>query len=421
MKDLLRIIQQCKSLLIKKKSLVTNIAIFYGLSMALSLIFSVVATRHLDPERYGLLRYVLTILPFLSICTLPGYDTITLKEVNCEEEISILDITKIKVMVGSIFSVFAFLLFSNLLMEEEGVEIFFYISILLFFPFFETGSNFKNNLYARKEQTLSLGLQIISKILFIILFVSVVFLINRYQVSPNYILPAYLLAGSVSGHSVNFYAAIFYNSCGSKKSAFLHIKEAVTLSGATGVSLLSSLIDRLFVYHLLGKETMAKYSILMMIPMELGRFLDFIFIVFYKKIFLERNNKRILHRIRNPSFVFLLCAVAVFYCFLFKMISPLVFGNFYKYEYLTIFLSAASVIGITFEYFFIHTVFALGNAYRSLSYSVTSALTTVILIPIFGIPWKMEGVLFSIFLKCFLAPFFFASFWRYFRKNGQKR
>ena len=88
-----------------------NMAIFHGLSAVLPLIFAMIATRSLDPEQYGVLRYALTILPFLSIFTLPGYGPITLKEVNCKEDIGILDITKIKVIVGSIFSLFFFFSF----------------------------------------------------------------------------------------------------------------------------------------------------------------------------------------------------------------------------------------------------------------------------------------------------------------------
>ena len=298
------------------------------------------------------------------------------------------------------------------------MTIFFYISILLFFPFFETGNNFKNNLYARKEQQLSLRLQIISKFFFIILFSFIVFLIKQYEISSHYILPAYLFAGTLSAHSVNFHAAIFHSSCESKKNAFSYIKEAVTLSGALGVGLLSNLVDRLFVYHLLGKEAMAKYLILMMIPMELAKFSDFIFTVFYKKIFLENDNRRILHYVKGLLFAFLLCVFVVLYCFFFKIISPLVFGNFYKYQYLTIFLSVLSVLGLVYEYFFIHTVFAIGNAYKSLSYRITSALIMITLIAIFGISWKMEGVLLSVFLKCLFTPLLFTFFWKYFHKNG---
>ncbi len=303
-------------------------------------------------------------LPFLQLLTLPGLDTCLLKESFQRKKISLGVIYIYKVLISLIFCSFTFL---ALYFYGVSSETYYFMALPFIFliPLFETSYFVKNrylgygraktaNVLVAKFSIIRFGI-VSTIILFNSFFELHIVLISIAFIFANSLYPIYFF------FKRGFYRVKF-NQIFDKQN-LLHLKNGAvfTLIGAFFTLIYS--FDRLFISSVMDEKYFAYYSVLVLLPIEFARTIDFTLPSFYGYI-LKFNflNIRFFATLVPVSIV-----LGALYYFLVDLLYPLIFGGFYTYGYKLILISMVYSIGLIFDFTCIHFITNLIGK-RSLMY-----------------------------------------------------
>ena len=383
-----------------------------GLNTLLGLVFTIAGARLMSLADYGELRYMMTLLPLLMACTLPGFDSIILRKANLREQVPLRNIFYIRLVTGCVgaLSVSVALYFFSPALSASLKFLLLITALLL--PFFETATGYKNYLIGIGLRNQSLNLVFFSRLTSMLLFLLLGLLIYSHYLSPLWIYPSYLLAiilptiwtfsliARKIRHAENFFPI--------KWHALILPAAVSTIASLTYTYAYS--MDKLWIRNLSGAQALAIYSILVMVPQELAKLCDTSFPLYYKRLFFDRNTeKRKIHIGR--AFFSLLTAIVVLllYANTFKFFSPWIFGEKYSYPFYLCLLSGMLIFGQAFEYFNSHKIFAHHGSRGQFIYTLLNLALCSIFIPIGIKLGGLSGLLLALLFKQLLLPIFYYS------------
>lgn len=334
-----------------------------GLSSILALGVTIVSTRQLSTSDFGELRFIMTILPLMMACSLPGYDSIILRNTSLRKKTPLWKIFKVRftsALVGS----FVILLAVALLGPEIGETLLFLLITTIFLlPLFETATGYRNFLIGRGLRQQSLNLAIQARLMSLILFSCAVWAILNLQFQALWLYPAYLLS-IIFPTIIVFLLVIFPYRDGSfqlrEQNGCADIKPAFVTTVAGMLFTFVYLLDKILLRTIEGSESLAYYAILVMIPQEIAKLLDSTIPLYYRKLFFNNS---------TSTTIFSHCRVAVFllilggmlvtsYTFVFYFFSAAVFGEQYNFSFGHVLLAGLMILSQSLEFFFNHKIFA---------------------------------------------------------------
>ena len=375
-----------------------------GLGTAGILGFTILATRKLSIADYGELRYVMTLLPLLAALTLPGYDSIILRQANLRRPIPMLPILGIRVAGGLLASIFIFLTLLFLPQAITPSLRFFLISSAVLLPLHEVATGYRNYLIGRGLRNRSLDLVLLTRFLGLGFLGLGIGVISVLQLNWLFLYPIYLLGNILS----NFFAfgrvTLKRLRVRVARSGPKEIRPAllVTLSGL--VYTLGYSIDRLGMHQVLGSEALAFYAVLTMIPLEVARLIDTITPLYYRDLFYRGAH------VGRSQIIFLLSvliALVIGYTLSFHFFSAAIFGQAYKYQFHQLILAGMLIATLSVEYFCAHRVFVLGGSVLMLTYSLSSLVAGLVAVAIGLYVGGVESLLIALLIKQLSLPLLF--------------
>lgn len=388
-------------------SLIGKNILSQGLGTVTSLGFTILAARFLSVHDYGELRYVMTLLPLLAALSLPGYDSIILRQSNLREYIPLLSILIVRIAGGLAGTAVVLAVLLTIPDKISETLRFFLISTALLLPLFEVATGYRNYLIGRGLRQRSLNLVLQARLLGLGLLLLLCVAIFLTQASWLYLYPAYLLSSIIAG----FYAfgAVMLRRLRRPSRGALHLRAAllITLSGLAYTA--GYALDRLGVRHSFGAEGLALYALLTMIPLEVARLIDTITPLYYRTLFF--TGARLTQRQLALAAALLAILVTGFtVCFYF--LSAFIFGPVYRYDLLPVFLAGLMIATLSVEYFCIHRIFALHGSRYSFAYSLASLAAGALAVAVGLALGRVETLLTALLLKQLLVPLTFISLLR---------
>ena len=308
--------------------ILSKLSAVQSLSAIFSLIFTFLAARMLDPEAFGVLRYLLVLLPFFLLASLPTFDNLILREASSGSLINLNEIIKIRGvfgLIGSIIFGLFFLLFQERFITETIQGVFL---ILLLLPIYEITTSYRNYLVGLGLKDQALRIQLRNKSLSILILLLGFILLFYFNFSPVKLLLVFMIATTLPNIFTHFSIVIRKGLVRFKKTRL--IKEAIGTTLATGVWIISYSFDRLIIEREMGNEALAYYSIIVLVPYMISQLIDGLIPFWYKKIFFEKSG---LSTFKNLSLVSLIFSILIFiYAFSAHKLYPFIFGDFYNYS-----------------------------------------------------------------------------------------
>lgn len=356
----------------------------HGLHVIVSLGFAIAGTHLLSLDDYGELRTAIIILPLLMAVSLPGYDSVLLRNSNLNKPVHLLRIFFCRFTFALTGSA---VLLGGLYFYQDQLSVsllFFLLSIAILLPFFETGTGYRNYLIGTRLRDKALSLVTQSRLISIALlfiFFSGIFWLDITRLA---ILPAYMLALIIPVFFFFFSVALRqrFSRAGTKSKNLswfqseklnLHAALATTLAGV--IYTLAFSFDKLWVRYELGAAALASYAVLVMVPQEISRLFDAMIPLFYRSLFFGKDNKEK----KNISlYAFFIPLISVCYVISFYFLSPFIFGQNYSYPFLTVILSGFLMCGFSFEFYCSHKVFISLGAKKLCVYSLVNLIVTIV-------------------------------------------
>ncbi len=389
----------------KHISLLLNAGFAHLLGMIIGFSFSLACARLMPAADFGELRYAMTWLPLLTVFSLPGFDSIILRNTSARISPPLLRILLLRMLGGAIgAATLVALLFLGYLPQHQPA-LFFFICMAIALPLFEVGTGYKNYLISTRLRKKGLRLFAQARILTLALLLLTYAIIYSDLINADWVFPAYLAALIIPTFSICLYLALKQDKRGRiLRGRLAHGHEALMTSAAGLVGTLAFSLDKLMVRHDLGAEELAYYSILIMIPQEMARLIDAIFPLFYRRLFLTRQAGP-----RVPLLLILGILLVLYAVYVggFYTISPLLFGKFYTYPVPLVMTAALLAATGAVEYYANHKIFAiLGGRmlalYMALGAALCYSLYTLVL-PLAG----LIGVMAALMLKHLLLSSIF--------------
>lgn len=340
-----------------------------SLTVINGLLFTFLAARLLEPELFGHLRYLLIILPFFMLATLPTFDNLILRESVSRSLLDLNQILIVRGMLGLFFSLCMgiTLLFLNDFFSPEvlkGIYV-----ILLFLPLYEISTGYKNYLIGIGLKQRVLKIQIRNKIISIIIMLTSILFFFKNNLSINVFLIIFLIATTLPNLITHLGLALRKKFRKNKKNKSL-IPEALLTTIASGIWILSYSIDRLIVERQLGSESLAYYSILVLIPLMASQLIDGLIPFWYKKIFFEKKIKSFF---KYAGLIILLISLFIFiYGVFVNNFYHLIFGSFYKYSLNIALLSGVLIASGSLEFLLIHNLYVEKRSILMVIYNLIS-------------------------------------------------
>lgn len=384
------------------RSLKLIIANFASQALNIGIGFGVVfiCTRLLSVEDNGELRFIMTLLPLFMALSLPGYDSLILRGTSAGRPPVLRDVLRVRMLSaasGSIFILFGAWIFSDRITDTL---MYFIIAAAVFLPFFETATGYRNYLLSTRLRKRGLELILINRCVAFIL-ISVLFAgIYFSEVDRRLLFPAYLIGMSVPTLAICWGIARRQAKHPKQRSITPQFKPAAVTTVAGLIYTLGFSLDKLLVRDISAAE-LAKYAILIMIPLELARLLDTTVPLFYKKWFLQgaiRTRRFVINAVGSCAGIYA-GFVGGFYFF-----SDKIFGNAYNYTLTSVALAGLVGVGLAFEYVYKHKIFADAGASAVFLYSVSNLIACILLFPLALAYFKVDGLLFAISIKQLFLP-----------------
>jgi len=375
---------------------------FLGAAIAFS--FTFISVKILEPSVYGDMRYVMAILPLFMIGTLPTYDSIILRNTSKKIKTSLYPTSLVRFVGGGVVSLT--ILISLPYLELSSDVLFFLIVVAIFLPFFDTSTGFKNYLIGARLKKQAIYLYARNRLislLLLCLFSSLIIFIN---LDERLILPSYLLAIIIPSFVVFFIVAKKQNKIFIRKKlkTKLYLKSAFLTTVGGGLGTLSFSLDKLLIHQSLGAEKLALYAILTMVPLELANLVDSIFPIFYRKLILSDNKIKNENKIIS---IFIILLLLSFYSVISLFLYPFVFDSFYTFDIILLFVSSLLIISGSYEYYFIHKIYARGQNNLFIIYSAISVVFSYVFINLSLEMNSLVYVLLAVFIRQIVQPLFF--------------
>jgi O-antigen/teichoic acid export membrane protein len=393
-----------------KFKLVIHAGSTYAASTLIGLVFSVLCTHLMGAGEFGDLRYVMTWLPIFMTMTLPGYDSVILRETNFGRFIPLLKILFVRIAGGVLGSLILFCIFSLQHTNYSQDVWFFLICAIVTLPFFETATGYKNYLISTHLKKFGLTLLLRNRVITFALLLLAGISIYYFKLSPRLLFPAYLIAMIIPPMLTGF--DIFLRQQKSVRFAKfgqLHIFSAIQTSFAGLIGTFAFSLDKLMLHHYLGGKVLAWYSILVMFPVEIAKLIDSLYPIFYKKLFLDKSKLLLKTAISILAFSFVLIAV---YSTVFYLISPIVFGGYYRYNFGIVLFAASLMLSGAFEFYFVQRLFASHGGSILLTYSIISIIVCFSLYTYVLPGGGVFGLILAIALRQLALPIIFQLFIR---------
>tara|TARA_S200000501_G_C20869880_1_gene763738 strand:- start:2199 stop:3413 length:1215 start_codon:yes stop_codon:yes gene_type:complete len=368
------------------------------------LLFTFLTARLLSPEMFGELRYVLVLLPFLMVVTLPTFDILVLRETAAGSKVSLQSIVNKRGQFGFFGALFfAMVLFFT--KDYFPTEIFQSLCIaLLVLPFYEITTPFRNFLVGKGLRDVALTLQLRNRILSIILILLSVLIYMQLASSVAGFLLIFLFCTTLPNIITNSRLKIREESRKSKyvKPSSSLVKEAVSTSLASIIWIASYSLDRLIVERQLGLEALAFYSILVMVPLLIAQLVDALIMLYYKKIFFSKVS---VFTIKNiVLLIFLFSAIIFAYGYFVHNFYPFIFGNFYSYPLSLAFLSGLLIFTGSIELFLIQYLYKNKRAALIMGYNFISIIVLFLTLTLMLKNPNLYSILIVLGLKQLFLP-----------------
>jgi O-antigen/teichoic acid export membrane protein len=379
------------------------------------LLFTFLAARLLSPEMFGELRYVLVLLPFLMVSTLPTFDILVLREAASASKINLQDIVKKRGQFGFFGALFfAFILFFT--KDNFTSEVFQSLCIvLLILPFYETTTSFRNFLVGKGLRDRALTIQLRNRILSIVLILLGVFIYMQLAPSVAGFLFIFLVCTTFPNIITNFSLKLREESRESKylKTSDSLVKEAVFTSLASVIWIASYSFDKLIIERQLGVESLAFYSILVMIPLMIAQLVDGLIMLYYKKIFLSKVS---IFTIKNiVSVVFLFSIVICAYGYFVHIFYPSIFGDFYSYTLSLALLSGVLILTGSIELLLIQYLYKEKKPSLIMGYNCSSILVLFVTLTLMLKDLNLHSILLVLGIKQIFLPMIIFTYHRLFQ------
>ena len=393
-------------------NLATKNIISQGLGTIIVLGFTVIGTRLLSVADYGELRLVMTVLPLLMAFSLPGFDSLILRNSSSRIKIPLLRIFGTRVTAASIGSLGILLYLYMNYREVSDTLVFFLLTTAALLPFFETATGYRNYLIGRGLEKQGIDLQLQAKFIGIVLALFCFGLITITDIEAQWIFPAWMLA-TIIPTVATFIRVALKREDGwvrqRKGAGKLNIAEAAIATTAGLVFTLSFSLDKLWVRSELGAEQLALYAILIMGPQEITKLFDSTIPIFYRKLFISKSRISMLQKMQAIS---LLLLVMGSYTLGFHALSGFVFGEAYTYPFHLVLLSSLLIPGLAVEYFNSHRTFAYYGASATFYYSLCSLATTTTAVVVALTQGHVAELIVALVFKQLTLPFLFLFFYR---------
>lgn len=381
--------------------LLTANALAQGLGTVIALLFTIIGARGMSVFEYGELRTAMTLLPLLMIITLPGFDTLILKQTSQKRPIPLRRILYVRMGLGLCAGL---LLLAATLFWRSHLSsplFFFFISTALLLPFYEVASGYRNTLLGYKRPLRGTQLLLQARLLCLLLFLTFSAIIYSTKLSFLWVYPAWMLAAIIPGFWNYLRLLIPRGRRFRVQRGSANILAAITITSAGFIYTLAYSIDKLWVRHELGAEQLALYALLIMIPQELAKIFDTSLHLFYRHLFfnaqLNRTKLGLLALLLSPP---LMLAYAIGFYFL----SPLLFGPAYSYSFLTVLASSLLIPGLALEHAATHHFLTRHGERGMFLYTTSNLVLTALAVPIGTAQGGLTGLLLALAIKQFALP-----------------
>lgn len=342
-----------------------------AITAAFGLIFTVITARMLSPENFGDLRYLMIILPIIMVSTLPTFDNIILREAASGKKVNLLNILRVRQIFGcfgAIFFMFIGIIFLPNFNRELMVGFF---ASLILLPFYETMTGYKNYLIGVGLKNQALNILIRNKIISIVLVLISIFWYSQIGVTAYGLFIIFMISNTLP-NIITFFG-LRLKSRGSYLGATTktkYIKEAIITSSASWVWLISYSFDKFYIEKKLGSESLAFYSILLLIPIILTQLIDALIPFYYRNIF---YSKKPIISFKSSMYVFIaLIFILIPYVIFSYIFYPIIFGSFYTYSLISLIISGMIIISGSLEFLFFHYLYKEKKDYQLFLYNMIS-------------------------------------------------
>lgn len=373
------------------------------------LMFTFLAVHALEPALFGELRYVLVLLPILMLSTLPSYDVLILRESSIGAQININLIFKNRVYVALVgVVIISAALNFNIIDFGEKTTIALVLCALLL-PFYETTTGFKNYLIGRGLKDEALKILIRNRLYSLLLLIIGAFFL--FLIGPT--VYGFLVLFMVCQTLPNLFTHLFFRKRSKLRpsvrvSNSISFKEALITSLAMGIGILSYSIDKLLVQREMGSESLAFYTILILVPLIFAQLIDAVIPYIYRQLFSTKVSffcRRNYFYIFGASFLF-----AAVYGIFSSYAYPYIFGEFYNYELSLSMLAGMLAATGSVEFFFIQYLYKNKKANLIVVYSVMSLIIIYSCLSLVLEYEKLELVISILGLKQLFLPLVFYFF-----------
>jgi len=232
-----------------------------------ALVVTVVLANNLDQELFGQYRFLLSIISVLSIFSLPGIGTALTRSVSRGNTVSLISIAYTKIKWGVIGSVCAVLLAFYYAHKGEELISYSLALVAIFLPFLETFLIYSFYYRGKSDFKISATYETISRITQALLLISVGFLYKNLLIFITVFLLGQILTRLVFFLKTLRREAADNTYHQSNNDDTIHYGKRLSLITAVGI--VTSNIDKLFVWHFLGAKVLAMYAIALALPLTI--------------------------------------------------------------------------------------------------------------------------------------------------------
>ena len=310
------------------------------------MIVVVVLTNSIPASEFGLYRELMVILPFLMLATLPGMDTVVTRYSMTRKPLDVMQVLVIKASSSVFFLMLAYLGINYSSMLDDEV----YLALLPFVPFLDVLFFLKNRWFGRGRSVLAQRFLLFWGIYkFVACSVALIGCVI-FDLDIVLMIPVMFVGGFFYGLNllIRKYSAVSRRWSLKDCLPVARSAAAYTLFGCFSLALLS--FDRLFVSTRYSAEDFAKYSILILFPLEFARLFDGLIPNFFEQLkkFGRMSGSSVAKW--GAGLVVVCFFVGVAYCLAFHTLSPFVFGPVYNYTLSEVVLSFIFLLGLSVEF-----------------------------------------------------------------------
>ncbi|GLO59658.1 hypothetical protein MACH09_01660 [Vibrio sp. MACH09] len=389
--------------------LLSKVGVNQVVNASISLFMMYYSARLLSPEDFGNMRYVMSIIPILMALTLPTYDGIVLSSAPNRKKISLKSVTLVRMFGGLVGSLL--LIFYSVYFNSDHSLDFYLFSVVIFLPFFDTCTSYKNYLISIRLKIQALSLFLYNKLASLVIFLALSIFIYVFSIDPLWVFPLYLF--SISFPTVFINLAILRRAFNKNNFKDLQVSDAIKTTFASCIATFAFSLDKILIHSNLGAEKLALYAILIMFPLEIARMIDAFFPLFYRKLISSDINK---NKFLLPKLLAIIFIISLLYVVFSYPLLPLVFGEYYTYDIIVVFFSSLMIVSGSLEYYCIQKFYALSKTSLYILYSFVSLVMVYLILKVALMLDDYSYVILGLFARQFFQSMFFLKYISYLQR-----